>query len=70
MLKYQCTVENLKIKGELGTFEVFISAWWLVMDLICRKSVSKFSGLRWFFVFENLYNGEESLQANKTSKRH
>ena len=34
-----------------------------------RKSVSKFSGLRWFLVFEGLYNGEESLQANKTSKK-
>ena len=34
-----------------------------------RKNVSKFSGLRWFFVFEDLYNGEGSLQANKTSKK-
>ena len=33
-----------------------------------RKSVSKFSGLMWFLVFEDLYNGEISLQANKTSK--
>ena len=35
-----------------------------------RKSVSKFSGLRWFDVFEDLYNGEGSLQANKTRKKH
>ena len=34
-----------------------------------RKSVTKFSGLRWFPVFEGLYNGEGSLQANKTSKK-
>ena len=34
-----------------------------------RKSVSKFSGLGWFLVFEDLYNGEGSLQAKKTSKK-
>ena len=34
-----------------------------------RKSVSKFSRLRWFLVFEDLYNGEGSLQANKASKK-
>ena len=34
-----------------------------------RKSDSKFSGLRWFFLFEDLYNGQGSLQANKTSKK-
>ena len=33
------------------------------------KSVSKFSGLRWFLLFENLYIGEGSLQANKTGKK-
>ena len=31
--------------------------------------VSKFSGFRWFLVFEDLYNREVSLQANKTSKK-
>ena len=31
-----------------------------------RKSVSKFSDLRWFILFEDLYNEEGSLQANKT----
>ena len=30
--------------------------------------VSKLSGFRWFFLFEDLYNEEGSLQANKTSK--
>ena len=35
-----------------------------------RKSVSKFPGLRRFLVFEYLYNGEGSLEANKTSKIH
>ena len=34
-----------------------------------RKSVSKFSGLRWFLVFEDLYDREGSLQATKTSKK-
>ena len=35
-----------------------------------RKSVSKFSNLKWFLLFEDLYNGEGSLEANKTSKKH
>ena len=35
-----------------------------------KKSVSKFSGLRYFLVFEDLYNEEVSLQANETSKKH
>ena len=34
-----------------------------------RKGVSKFSGLRWFLLFEDLYNEEGSLQANKISKK-
>ena len=37
---------------------------------IAEKMPPKFSGLRWFLVFEDLYNGEGSLQANKTSKKH
>ena len=37
--------------------------------LIAENSVSKSSGLRWFLLFENLYIGEGSLQANKTSKK-
>ena len=35
-----------------------------------RKSVSKFSALKWFLLFGDLYNGEGSLEANKTSKKH
>ena len=35
-----------------------------------RKSVSKFSGLWWFLLFKDLYNGQGPLQANKTSKNH
>ena len=31
-----------------------------------RKAVSKLTGLRWFFLFEDLQNGMEPLQANKT----
>ena len=52
----------------------FISAWQLVTDVIGifdadnRKSVSKFSGLWWFLLLEDLYNEEGSLQANETSK--
>ena len=67
-------LQNLKIKRELASSKYFISAWWLVTDLIgifnadSRKTVSKFSSLRWFFLFEDLYNGEGSLQPNKTSK--
>ena len=34
-----------------------------------RKSVSKFSGSRWFLLSEDLYIGEGSLQENKTSKK-
>ena len=34
------------------------------------KSISKFSGLWWFLVSEDLYNGEGFLQANKTSQKH
>ena len=69
-------LQNLKIKRELASSKYFISAWWLVTDLIdifnadSRKSVFKFSSLRWFFLFEDLYNGEGSLQANKTSKKY
>ena len=37
--------------------------------MLIAEKVSKISGLRWFLVFEDLYNGEGSLQANKTSKR-
>ena len=67
-------LQNLKIKRELASSKYFISAWWLVTDLIgifnadSRKIVSKFSSLMWFFLFEDLYNGEGSLQANKTRK--
>ena len=38
--------------------------------MLIAKSDSKFSGLRWFLLFEDLCNGEGSLQANKTSKKH
>ena len=34
------------------------------------KSVSKFSDGMWFLLFEDLCNGEEYLQVNKTSKKH
>ena len=37
--------------------------------MLIAEKVSKFSGLRWFLLFEDLYNGEGSLQANKTSKK-
>ena len=35
-----------------------------------RKCFSKFPGLPRFLLFEDLYNRDESLQANKTSKKH
>ena len=34
-----------------------------------RKSVSTFSGVRWLLLFVDLYIGQGSLQANKTSKK-
>ena len=55
-------LQNLQINGEISKY--FISAWWLVTDSIgifnahSRKTVPKFSGLRWFFLFEDLCNGE------------
>ena len=64
------------IKGELASSKYFISAWWLVIDLIdifnadSRKTVSNLSGLRWFFLFEDLHTGGGPLQANKTSKKY
>ena len=50
------------------TSKYFISAWWLVTDLISifnadsRKSVSKFSGLRWFLVVEDLQNEQKTSE--------
>ena len=78
-------LQNLEIKGDTKFLDFqtskvsskyFISAWQLVTDLIgifnadSRKGVSKFSGLRWFLLFEDLYNEEGYLQANKTIKKH
>ena len=34
-------------------------------DADSTKSVSRFSSLQWFLLFEYLYNGEGSLQASK-----
>ena len=63
-------LQNLKIKGELG-FQIFYFCL-VASDRLnrhfnadSRKSVPKFSGLRWFLFFKDLYNGEGSLQANK-----
>ena len=33
-----------------------------------RKADYKFTGLRWFFLFEDVQNGMAPLQANKTRK--
>ena len=33
------------------------------------EKLSKFSGLRWLLLFEDLYNIEGYLQANKTNKK-
>ena len=68
-------LQNLKIKRALGVFKVFYFCL-VASDILkigifngdSRKSVSTFSGLRKFLVFENLYNEERSLQANKISK--
>ena len=34
-----------------------------------RKTVSKFTGLRWFHLFDDLQNREGPLQANSTRKK-
>ena len=76
MLIYEHKVAKSKNQRSYASSKYFISAWQLVTDLIdifdadSRKSISKFSGLRWFLVSEDLYNREGSLQANKTSKKH
>ena len=66
-------LQNLKTRGELGVFYYCLVASDILIGIFnadSRKRVSKFSGLRQFLVFEDLYNGERSLQANKTSKKH
>ena len=75
-LKYENTVaKSKKNQRRNASSKHLISAWWLVTDLIgifnadSSKTVSKFSGLRWYFLFEDLYNREGSLQAYKTSKK-
>ena len=76
MLKYEYAVaksKHLERESQASTKD-FISAQQLVTDLRSisnaedRKSISKFSGLRLFLVFEDLCNGEGSLEANETSK--
>ena len=50
-------LQNLKINRELAFSKYFISVWWLVTDLLglfntdSRETISKLSGLRWFFLF-------------------
>ena len=74
MLIYEHKVAKSKNQRSYASSKYFISAWQLVTDLIdifdadSRKSISKFSGLRWFLVSEDLYNREE-VKANKTSKK-
>ena len=71
-MKYEYTVGKSKNQRRIM---LLLGIWWLVADIIgifnadSRKTVFKFSGLRWFFLFEDLYNGQGSLQANKTSKK-
>ena len=75
MLKFEYAVAKSKNQRRVRHL-LSISAWYLVTDLIgifnpdSRISVSKFSGSKWFLVFEDLYSREGSLQANKTSKKH
>ena len=58
-LKYEYTVVKPKNLRRVGP-KYFISAWYLMTDLIdtfnadSRKSASKFSGLGWFLLFEDL----------------
>ena len=62
-------LQNLKIKGDLGFCLVASNRLLGIFNADSRKDVSKFSGLRWFLVFDDLYNEKTSLQANKTSKK-
>ena len=69
MLKYEYTVAKSKNQRRV---RLLLSILFLLGSIYAdsRKSVSKFSSLRWFLLFEDLHNREESLQANKMTKKH
>ena len=69
MLKYEYTVAKSKNQRRV---RLLISILFLLGSIYAdsRKSVSKFSSLSWFLLFEDLHNREESLQANKMTKKH
>ena len=75
MLKYEYTVAKFKNQASQASSNYFVSAWQLVTYLIgicnaySKKGLSRFSGLKWFLHFEDLYNAKGSLQVNKTSKK-
>ena len=66
MLKYEYTLANSKNKMRLRHLLSIL----FLLNADSRKGVSKFPGLRWFLLFEDLYNEEKSLQANKAGKKH
>ena len=76
MLKCEYTVAKSKnqrrVRLLLSILFLLGSYWHLtgIFNTDSWKCVSKFSGWRWFLFFEDLYNGEGSLQANGTSKKH
>ena len=74
-LKYEYTVAKSKNRRWVRLLSILflLSSYWdlkSIFNVDSRKNALKFSGLRWFLLFEDLYNGEGSLQENKTSKKH
>ena len=72
MLKYEYTVAKSKNQRRFRLLFYFCLIRILgvnrYVNADSRKCFSKFTDLRWFLLFEDLYNGEGSLQANKASK--
>ena len=65
-LKYEFTVAKSKNHRRLRillSISFLLSNWWDLIGIFNaenKKGVSKFSGLRWFLLFEDLDNGEGS----------
>ena len=68
-MKYEYAVAKSKIQRRVRLLLVFYFCLIAGDRLSDRKSIFKFSCLRWSLLFEDLYNGEGSSQANKTSKK-
>ena len=75
MMKYEYAVAKSKNQRRVSLLLSILFLLGSYCELIgifnpdSRKRVSKFSAIRWFLLFEDLYYGEGSLQANKNSKK-